>query len=165
VAPHGLRGEVRLRPETDFPDRFAALRRAYLIHDGRTARVRIGGARAHRGGLIVAIGGVEGRGGAEALRGAALAVPRADLAPLAEGSFYVFEVIGLRVRTEDGRMLGVVDEVMRGAAHDVYAVRDGARRVLVPAVSQIVRSIDRKRGEMVVSLPAGLEESPCASTS
>lgn len=158
VAPHGIRGEIRLRPETDFPGRFATLRRARLIHGGRTTEVQIEAARAHRDGLILALRGIDGRDAARALRGALLAVPRSELVPLAEGSFYLFEIIGLRVCTDDGRALGVVDEVLRGPAHDVYVVRDGGRRVLVPAVRQIVRTVDRERGEMVVSLPAGLEE-------
>lgn len=158
VAPHGLRGEVRLRLETDFPERFAGLRRAHLVRDGAAEEIAIDAVRPHREGLLVTIRGVVDRTGAERLRDAHIAVPRADLVPLSGDSFYVFEIIGLRVRTEDGRHLGTVDEVMRGPANDVYVVRGAGREILIPAIRQIVRVVDRRAGEILVTLPAGLEE-------
>ena len=158
VAPHGIRGEVRVRLETDFPERFVKLRRAYLVREGRAEEVDIGSVRPHRDGLLVVLRGVGDRTAAEQLRGAQIAVPRADLVPLAADSFYVFEILGMRVRTDDGRDIGVIDEVMRGPANDVYVVRSGEREILVPAVRQIVRAINRDAGEITVALPAGLEE-------
>ncbi len=158
VAPHGIRGELRVRPETDFPERFVHLRRAFLVRDGRTEEVEISAVRPHRDGLLVVLGGVSDRTTAEHLRGAQIAVPRADLVPLAADTFYVFEIIGMRVRTDDGRDLGIVDEVMRGPANDVYVVRSKGRETLVPAVRQFVRAINRDAREITVVLPAGLEE-------
>jgi 16S rRNA processing protein RimM len=158
VAPHGIRGEVRLRLETDFPARFGGLRRAYLVRDGKAEEVILEAARPHRDGLLVSIRGVADRTSAEGWRDAAIAVPRADLVPLSHDSFYVFEIIGMRVRTDDGRDLGTVDEVMRGPANDVYVVRGGKREILVPAVRQVVREVDRRAGVILVTLPAGLEE-------
>ncbi|MDQ7857486.1 MAG: ribosome maturation factor RimM [Armatimonadota bacterium] len=157
AAPHGVRGEVRVRPETDFPERFAGLRRAFLVRGGRAEPVTIRGARRHGEAVLLTLDGVGDRATADALRGAALAVARDALVPLGPDAFYVFEIVGLRVRAEDGRALGVVAEVMRGRAHDVYVVRGPAGEVLVPAVRAVVRRVDREAGELIVALPDGLE--------
>lgn len=158
VAPHGIRGEVRVRFETDFPERFSGLRRAYLVRDGKAEEITLEATRPHREGLLVSIGGVADRTSAEGLRDAAIAVPRADVVPLSDDSFYVFEIVGMRVQTDGGRDLGTVAEVMRGPANDVYVVRGGAREILVPAVRQVVREVDRRARIILVTLPAGLEE-------
>lgn len=158
VGVHGVRGEVRVRPETDFPQRFAGMRAAYLVQGGTVTPVVITDTRPHRGEVLMGLAGIASPQEAARLRGAAVAVTRDALVPLEPGQYYVFEVVGLRVRTVDGRALGTVAEVMRSPAHDVYLVRGGAGEVLVPAVREFVRRIDTSGGEMVVDLPPGLEE-------
>jgi 16S rRNA processing protein RimM len=156
VGPHGLRGEVRVRLETDFPERFTRLRQAFLVRDGRAEIVEITGSRPHRGGVLLAFAGIGDAAAAGRLRGADIAVTRDALMPLAEDAFYIFEVIGLRVRTAEGGDLGAVAEVMRGPAHDVYVVRGTTGEWLLPAVRAVIRRIDRGAGAITVDLPAGL---------
>jgi 16S rRNA processing protein RimM len=157
VAPHGIRGEVRVRVETDFPERFARMRSAYLVKAGRVEVIEVLSARPHANGILLTLGGIGDRTAAGALRGAEIAVSRADLTPLGTDAFYVFEIIGMRVRTQDGRVLGTVAQVMQGPANDVYVVTDGHHEVLVPALRQVVLQVDRVAREMTVALPAGLE--------
>lgn len=157
VRPHGLRGEVRVQPETDFPERLAGRRRVYLRRAGALTPVEIAAVRPHGAALLVALRGVDSVEAAERLRGAELVVARRALPRLGPDQFYLFEIVGLRARAEDGRLLGVVAEVVRGPAHDVYVVRGEGREVLVPAVREVVRRVDRTAGELVVRLPAGLE--------
>lgn len=156
--PHGVRGEVKVRPETDFPERFARLRRVLLL-DERTAAARPAGVEAVRrqGGMILLkLAGVDDLEAARALQGWAVAVPWAERVPLPEGSYYLAEVVGLRVRTPSGEALGRVTEVLRTPAHDVYRVAGEAGEVFIPATRQVVRAVDLQRGEMVVVLPEGL---------
>jgi len=157
VAPHGLRGEVRVRLETDFPRRFEGLREAHLVHEARVVPIVITGQRPHRDGVLLAIEGVTDVDAAERLRGAEIAVGRDAVMPLGPDEFYVFEVIGLCVRTADGRLLGTVAEVMRAPGNDVYVVRGDDGEVLIPAVRTVVRRVDLASGEMIVDLPEGLE--------
>jgi 16S rRNA processing protein RimM len=157
VAPHGLRGEVRVRLETDFPHRFEGLREAWLVHGETTAPMIITGQRPHRGGVLLVIEGVTDVDAAERLRGAAIAVGRDAVMPLGPDEFYVFEVIGLRVRTADGRILGTVAEVVRAPGNDVYLVRGDDGEMLIPALRTVVRRVDLASGEMLVNLPAGFE--------
>jgi len=156
--PHGVRGEVKVRPETDFPQRFGRLRRVLLL-DERKGEARPAGVEAVRrqgGVVLLKLAGVDDLEAARALQGWALAVPWEERVPPPAGSYYLAEVVGLRVRTPSGEALGRVTEVLRTAAHDVYRVAGEAGEVLIPATREVVRAVDLKRGEMVVVLPAGL---------
>ncbi len=157
--PHGLAGEVRIRPETDFPERFAALRRAYLVRGDEATAVEVEGVRGDPRGPLVKFRGVDTPEAAGAWRGALLAVTRDAVHPLPEGAHYVFEIVGLRAETTAGAALGVVTEVMRGDAHDVYVVRtpDG-RDMLLPALRQVVRQVDVAGGRIVVEPPPEFDE-------
>ncbi len=160
TAPHGVRGEVRVRPETDFPERFASLKDVYLIdHDLVTPAV-VGGCRPHGAVMLMRFEGVATVDDAERLRGVAVAIPRAAAAPLGPDTYYIHEILGMQVTTDDGRPLGVVAEVLRAPANDVYVVRGAAGEVLIPALRVVVRRVDREARVMWVALPPGLEPRP-----
>src|SRR3989304_7177429 len=76
IGPHGLRGEVRVRLETDFPERFTRMRSAFLVRDGRAETVEITGARPHRGGILLTVAGINDVSRAEQPRGAGVAIRR-----------------------------------------------------------------------------------------
>lgn len=160
VAAHGVRGEVRVRPLTDFPDRFAALRPVWLSPPGGPARqVALESARPLPRGLwLLRLQGVERREQAEALRGAALEVEDAEAVPLPDGSYYVHQIIGLPVFTADGRPVGEVKHVLRTGANDVYVVSNGRRQHLIPAVAEFV-TIALAEGRVVLRpIPGMLDE-------
>lgn len=158
VRPHGLHGEVRVLLETDFPQRFEHLVEAYLVKAGNVEAIEITGRRPHKEGLLLTIRGIGDLEAAERLRGGEIAVSRDAVVRLEEGTFYVFEIIGLRVRTDEGRLLGTVAEVMRAPGNDVYVVRSEAGEILLPATREVVRRVDPVCGEMIVTLLPGLEE-------
>jgi 16S rRNA processing protein RimM len=157
TAPHGVRGEVRVHPETDFPERFASVKDVYVIRGERVDPAVVVGCRPHGAVLLMRFEGVATLDDAERLRGASIAIPRADAVPLGPDAYYVHEILGMRVVTEAGRALGVIAEVLRAPANDVYVVRGERGEVLVPALRAVVRRVDRGAREMVVALPAGLE--------
>lgn len=158
-----------MRPETDFPDRFAHLRRIYLMREraagsaatpdgsaGDLHAVEVEGVRRQGAVMLLKLAGTDTVEAARSLAGAAVAVPWAERVPLQPGAFYVSEIVGLRVRTEEGETLGRVAEVIRTAAHDLYRVEGPGGEILLPATQQVVRAVDLEGGEMVVALPAGL---------
>lgn len=159
VGAHGLRGEVKLRP--DNPDTDAVRPGVRLWLEGRGAPREMGvvGVRPHKGVLLVQFEGVASVAEAEPLVGARVLVAREELPRLPEGEFYWFEVIGLEGVTEDGEPLGRVAEILSGPEHDVYVLRDGDRERLVPAVDEVVVSIDPAAGRMVIRPIEGLWES------
>src|ERR1700692_4501879 len=127
---HGLHGALRVR--TDNPDSttLGALERLLVA----TAR---GG-----GHQRVFLGAVEDVDAAQALRGGAVMVAAASLPPLKEGEFYYFQIAGAEVILTDGRPLGIIEDIMSTAGHDVWVVRDGEREVLVPVIADVVKAMD-----------------------
>ncbi|MFS8525234.1 MAG: ribosome maturation factor RimM [Limnochordales bacterium] len=159
TAPHGVRGEVRVWPRTDFPERFQRLERVFVRRPGRVPQeLAVERARFHKGFVIVKLEGVDTRDDAETLRGALLQVPGDQVVPLPEDHYYVFQIVGLEVVDEDGRELGVVKEVLFTGANDVYVVeRADGSELLLPAVKDVVLRVDVDAGRMVVRLLPGLE--------
>lgn len=150
TAPFGTRGEVRVRPETDFPQRFGELEEVCLeLPDGEERRARVRKARVTPKGVLVSFEGYGDRDRADALRGAWVKVKPSMAVPLPEGSYYVHQILGLRAVTEDGRDLGEIVEVIRSGANDVYATPSA----MIPATREVVREIDLEGGRIVVSLP------------
>ncbi len=149
-APWGLRGDVKVQPLTDFPDRFRP--GASLWVQGRRHDVR----RSRWSGKVVylALSDIDGRSAAENLRGALLEVPEGDLTPLPEGHYYRFQVLGLKVHTPEGRSLGRVAEILSTGSNDVYVVRGGPRELLIPALEDVVKEVDLEHGRMVVDPPS-----------
>ncbi len=160
TAPQGIMGEVRVWPETDFPERFLERGRFYL--DGPAPRwLQVEGARFHKGFILVKFAGCDDRDGAEALRGYRLQVPVEELPPLPPGEYYHHQIIGLEVVTTDGRVLGRVVEILSPGANDVYVVRSAAatgraREWLIPASREAVAELDPAGGRMVVVPLSGL---------
>ncbi|MER3460786.1 MAG: 16S rRNA processing protein RimM, partial [candidate division GAL15 bacterium] len=119
---------------------------------------RVASVRRAQEAFLVKLEGVEDRTAAERLRGAAVCVPRSGRVPLPEGTYYVDDLLGSEVVTEEGRALGRLEEVLRGQAHDVYVVPDGRREVLLPAVREVVGEVSVDGRRITVRLPPGLEE-------
>jgi 16S rRNA processing protein RimM len=163
VAPHGLQGEVRVVPLTDFPDRFARTARVWVDAPGGEPAgepVKVEWSRRQGRVLVLKLTGVDSVAAAERLRGELLFVLREEAVPLPEGRFYRFELVGLQVVEENGRPVGELVQVLDNPANDLFVVRrpGGGPDVLVPAVKSVVREIDLPGGRLVVSLPPGLGE-------
>jgi 16S rRNA processing protein RimM len=111
----------------------------------------------HQGYALLRFHGVGDRNAADLLRQLWVMIPLDEAVPLGEGEFYIFQMIGLDVRTEDGRSLGQITEVLETGANDVYVV-DGAEygEVLIPATEETILEIDIEVGFVVVRLPDGL---------
>ena len=149
----GIRGELKVKPFTDFPERFSPGSVLYL--GDRTVRVLE--ARKLKNGFRVKLDLVTDRAHAESLRGAFLTIPHDDVKPLPEGTYYHFQIIGMRVLTEAGEFLGAVKEVLATGSNDVYVVQDGDKKeILVPALESVVLLVDSHENRMTVRLPEGL---------
>ncbi|MEW6182585.1 MAG: ribosome maturation factor RimM [Bacillota bacterium] len=157
VAPHGHRGTVRVLPLTDFPERFSGMSTVTVFKDGQCRKYTVESAERHKRFVLLKLAEVKDMNAAELLRGTLIKVPREEAAPLPDGSYYIFDVIGLEVWAEDGSRLGTISEVFQTGANDVYSIRltDG-REILIPALKEVVLEIDVPGRRMVVRLPAGL---------
>uniref|UniRef100_A0A7C1FE02 Ribosome maturation factor RimM n=1 Tax=Ammonifex degensii TaxID=42838 RepID=A0A7C1FE02_9THEO len=157
VAPHGYRGAVRVLPLTDFPDRFRGMTRIIVCQKGERKSYAVEKVGGDRRFIILKLAGIETIEAAAALRGALLEVPREEVVSLPPGHFYIFDIIGLKVWSEEGDFLGEVSAVLKTGANDVYSVRTPTgQEILIPALKAVVREIDLPGERMVVRLPEGL---------
>ncbi len=160
TSPFGCRGEVKVLPCTDFPERFAALERVFLEVGGSRTPKRVERARRHKKFVLLKLEGVATPEEAGALRGAAVQVPRPEVWPLPPGRYYIFQLLGLPVYTDAGEFVGRLKDVLQTGANDVYVVAaPGGKEYLVPAVREVVQEIDVSGGRIVIRpLPGLLEE-------
>ena len=163
LRPHGVRGEVRVQVLTNFPERLEQRAAFYLAHPDSSEDVQrhpVEGMRFHQQLLLLKLEGCDDRNAAEELRDLLVQIPVEEAAPLEEGEYYHFQVIGVEVETESGEGLGREAEVLETGANDVYVVRGPRGEVLIPAIESVVRVLDVEAKRMVVSpLPGMLDES------
>jgi len=156
---HGIRGQVIVNPETDFPDqRFRPGAELFIERGGEIETLTVTAARFHRERPVVAIAGVDTMNDAEALAGQELRVPIDRLVVLPPDTFYRHNLIGCQVDTRDGRTVGVVRDV-EGTLTGSRLVVDGDNgEVLIPLVAAICTEVDPAAKRIVIDPPAGLLE-------
>ena len=154
LRPQGVKGEVRVRVLTDFPERFRTLKRVYLGQALRSATVE--GVRFHQGCALLKLAGYNDRTAAESLRGVLVQIPVEEAMPLEEGEYYFYQIVGLAVQTTAGEYLGRVREILVTGANDVYLVRGPRGEILLPAIDEVIREVDLEAGRLIVTLPEGL---------
>ena len=155
---HGLRGEVRVTPLTDHPERFERVTECVLWDAARDQREprRITAARRQGTALLVSLAGCDSVEAASALVGRLVAVPEADALPLPPGQFYPWRLAGCRAVTEDGQEIGSVTGIERSGFQDLWVVRGETREHLIPAVPEIVIDVDLAARRVVLRPPDGL---------
>ena len=174
---HGVRGEVKVYPTTDDPKRFLDLEKVFVeeaalpsagnaVKAGshaappviRTERA-IESVRFFKNLVILKLSGIDDMDRAAKLRGAELYVSRADAVPLEEGEYYIADLLGMEVLSDEGEVLGHVKDVLETGANDVYIVQQPkGKPLLLPAIPDCVLEIDVEAGRMRVHLMEGLLE-------
>ena len=155
LKPFGVRGELKVEILTDFPERFASLRQVFVGDGAKSFSVASAHLHNHTTALVK-LQGIDTPEDAAKLREQFLYVAVDDAVKLPPGQVYLYQIIGLQVKTIDGQVLGKIAEVLDTRANDVYIVRDGTREILLPAIPDVVKAIDLESGEMLVELLDGL---------
>ena len=158
LRPHGVRGELRMQMMTDHPEHLPALERIYIgkSPDDRLQELRLKHVRFNKTYALLTIEGCSTRDQADQLRSKMAMIDINDAAPLEDGQYYLFELIGMRV-CADGRDIGCVKEVLETGANDVYIVEsEQYGDILVPAHQETITEIDFHSDTIRMSLPAGL---------
>lgn len=162
--PHGIKGELFVRLETDRPESVFAEGRVLRLGDGAgrpsDESLTVERARAFKGGVLLRAVGLEGRDAAlEALRGRTLLIPRGEAEAPGEGEVFYHQLLGMRVTTAAEGEIGRVREVYDAPSGPLLAVeRAGAKELLIPFVREMILRIDPAAGELSLDLPVGLLE-------
>jgi len=160
VNTHGVRGEVRVWPQTDFPEiRFKPGNSLWMVppQAGEPVSVTVQSAREQKNVYILKLAGIDDRNGAEARKGWELKVPAEDRVPLQEGEYYVSDIIGCAVVTDEGETIGTVSDVLTPGANDVWVVRrPKGQDLLLPVIDDVVLEVDTAAKRIKVHLMEGL---------
>ena len=150
---HGLRGEMRCRPETDFPERFLDTTEVEVFEGkGPARRVVVESARFHGQMVLIKLAGVDSPEDAAQLRNHLIAVGPDEIIDMEDG-YYHFELEGLDVFEPDGKLIGVLREVISNPAHEIYRVEGPQGEILIPAVDEYVLEIDLEEKRITARRP------------
>lgn len=149
VAAQGLRGDVRMRILTHFPERIQNLKHVFLGDEPQPRRLRTAQLRGNV--AILSLEGVTSRELAEELRGLPVRIALDQAAQLPDDEYYYFQLVGLPVYDEAGTVLGRLEEILETGANDVYVIRGGPNgELLLPAIKSVILRIDLEEGRIVV---------------
>ena len=150
VNTHGVRGEVKIQVWLDSPEFMRRFKTIYI--DSRP--VKLVSSRAHKGFLIALLDGVEDINAAMSLKNKTVYIDRAE-APLKKGEYFLCDIIGASVVTEDGESVGTLEDILETPASSVYIVR-GEREHMIPAVPEFILNTDAENGVITVKLIEGM---------
>ena len=153
---HGIRGEVKVFPTTDSPERFETLKNVILETGKQQIPLEIAGIKYFKQFVIVKFKGIDNINDIEKYRGMELYVSREDAVELEDDEFYIADLIGMKVVTEDGD-LGVLKDIMETGANDVYIIdTEKYGELLLPAIHDCILDVDVENNVMTVHLLDGL---------
>lgn len=154
---HGVRGEVKVFPTTDDKNRFKKLKKVILDTGKEQMPLEIEGVKFFKQFAILKFKGIDNINDIEKYKGRSLLVERANAVRLRKDEYFIADMIGMDVFTEDGAIFGKLTDVMETGANDVYVVETTkGQEVLIPAIKQCILEVDVEAGKMVVHLLEGL---------
>lgn len=154
---HGIKGEVKVFPTTDDPARFRKLKHVIMVTGKERLDMEISGVKFFKQYVIIRFQGIDSINDAEKYKGARLYVTRDNAVRLRKDEYFVADLIGMKIVTEDGEPFGIMKDVMVTGANDVYVVeREDASEILLPAIRECVRNIDMEQGVITVHIMDGL---------
>lgn len=155
---HGIRGEVKVFPTTDYPEQFEKLESVFLDTGKEMRKLEIQKVRYFKNMVIVKFCGYDNINDIEPYKGKDLLITREQAVPLEEGEFFIADLIGSRVVTEEGEELGILDDVLETGANDVFSVKkaDG-KELLLPYIDECILEIDVDEKLITVHMMEGLE--------
>ena len=158
TSPHGVRGEVKVYPTTDDVMRFKKLDKVILdLGRGETRELKIRQVKFFKNMVILKFDGVDTMNEVEGWRQKDLLITRDQAIPLEEDEFFITDLIGLNVVTDEGETLGTLTDVMETGANDVYCVKTPeGKELLLPAIRDCILDVDLDKEEMLVHVLPGL---------
>ena len=154
---HGIRGEVKVYPATDDIRRFSVLEKVFLDEKHGRKLMPIEKVRYFKQMVIIKFRGYDRIEDIEGFKGLDIFVSREDAVPLEEGEYYIADLIDMKVVAEDGSEIGILTDVIKTGANDVYVVSSPEfGEILIPVIPQCIKSVDIESGIMTAELLPGL---------
>lgn len=156
-SPHGVRGEVKVYPTTDDVNRFKSLKQVKACRKDKSELLHIRQVKFFKNMVILKFDEIHSMDEAEAYRNVPLMIGRDQAVKLAPGEYFLCDLIGMEVSTDEGEYLGTLTEVIRTGANDVYVVRTkNEKEVLIPNIKDCIIEVELEKNTMTVHLLEGL---------
>ena len=154
---HGVRGEVKVFPTTDDVTRFRQLKKVYLDTGREMLPLEIQNVKFFKQFAILKFKGIDNINDIEKYKGKSLLIDREDAVDLDEDEYFIADMIGMKVFTEDGSEFGTLKDVMETGANDVYIIDSPEHgEVLIPAIKECILDVDMDEESMTIHLMEGL---------
>lgn len=155
---HGVRGEIKVFPTTDDAQRFKKLKKVYLDTGKEKMELEISSVRFFKNLVILKFKGIDNINDIEKYKGKDLLVTRDQAVPLEEDEYFIYDIIGAKVVTEDGNEFGQLKEVLQTGANDVYVVKTTeGKEILLPVIEECILNIDIENKVVTAHIMPGLE--------
>lgn len=159
TSTHGVKGEVKVFPTTDDAGRFKKLKKVILETEKEEIELEITGVKFFKNMVILKFKGIDDMDIANKYRQKSLYVTRENAVKLEKNEYFIADLMGLKVISDEGEDLGILEDVLQTGANDVYIIRkEGEDEILLPAIKECVKEVDIEAGTMVVHLLAGLRD-------
>ena len=156
VNTFGIKGEIKVVPFTDDINRFDDLEKVYVKTKKDSKLYKVENARYHKNMVLLKLKGIENPEDAEKLKNSYLEIDREDAIPLEEGTYFIADLIGLDVYTDEGVLLGKVDDIYNTGSNDIYVVKNElGKQVLLPGIKDVIKEV-KLDDKIIVHLLPGL---------
>lgn len=157
VNTFGIKGFVKVKPFTDEPTRFEELKSVYIVNKNKMQEVEIEEVNYQKEMVLLKLKGIDNLNEAEKYKGLFLKIARKDAKKLPEGTYFIADLLGLEVYTDEGELLGKVEDIFNSGANDVYVVKDElGKQILLPGIKEVLKEIDLENEKITVHLLEGL---------
>ncbi len=159
ASTHGLKGEVKVFPTTDNPERFRDLKQVILDTGDEYKSLHVAGVKFFKNQVILKFREFQDINEIEQYKGKDLLVTRDQAVPLEENENFITDLIDMEVYTDEDKRLGILRDVLQTGANDVYVVEtEEGKEVLLPAIPSCILKVDVERARMTVHILEGLLE-------
>ena len=157
VNTFGIKGQLKVKPFTDDMERFEELKTVYICKKNEMKRVEIEDVKYNKQCILLKVKGIEDLTEAEKYKGLFLKIDRKDAKKLPKDTYFIADILGLEVYTDEGELLGKVDDIFPTGANDVYVVKNElGKQILLPSIPEVLKEIDLEKGKVIVHLIEGL---------
>lgn len=159
ASTHGLKGEVKVFPTTDDPERFLELETVILDTGKEYKSLEVGGVKFFKNQVILKFREFNDINDVEQYKGKDILITRDQAVPLEENENFITDLIGMEVYTDEDRLLGTLTDVLKTGANDVYVVKaEAGKEILLPAIPSCILKVDVEEARMRVHILEGLLE-------
>ncbi len=157
VNTFGIKGFVKINPFTDDLERFEELKSVFVVKNKELIEIQIEEVKYHKHLVLVKFKGIEDINMAEKYKGCYIKIKRENARKLPEDTYFIADLIGIKVYDENGNLLGKVDDIYNNKSTDIYVIKDDlGKQILLPSTKEVIKQIDVDNDKIVVHLIDGL---------